>query len=86
MILLMLEVKKIQLSKPHQKNSLLQEKPKMTGVIGNIEIFNFDEDNFAEYLERFEYIFTAYSISHDKMKTALLMSMAGNEFHSKVTS
>lgn len=59
---------------------------KMNGVVGNMEIFNFDEDNFSEYLERFQYIFTVNGIVDEKMKTALVMSMAGKEFHSKVTS
>lgn len=58
----------------------------MSGVIGNIEIYNFDEDNFNEYIERFEYIFTVNKVSEDKMKIALIMSMAGKEFHSKVNS
>lgn len=59
---------------------------KMNGVVGNMEIFNFDEDNFSEYLERFQYIFTVNGIVDEKLKTALVMSMAGKEFHSKVTS
>lgn len=58
----------------------------MSGVIGNIEPYNFDEDNFNEYIERFEYIFTVNKVSEDKMKIALIMSMAGKEFHSKVNS
>lgn len=67
-------------------NSVINQQTfKMTGVIGNIEVFNFDKDNFSEYLERFQYIFTLNNITEDSMKTALIMSMAGKEFHSKVT-
>lgn len=63
-----------------------QSESKMSGVIGSIEIFNFDEDNFSEYLERFEYIFTVNGITDDNKKIALVMSMAGKEFYSKVTA
>lgn len=74
---------KVTAEQPSQERS---NNYKMNGVIGTIEAFNFDEDNFTEYLERFEYIFTVNKIAEDQMKIALVMSMAGKEFHTKVTS
>lgn len=80
------EAGSVKLEEVELNNRVTPPTETMSGVIGNIEVYNFDEDNFNEYIERFEYIFTVNKVSEDKMKIALIMSMAGKEFHNKVNS
>ena len=51
-------------------------------LVGSIETFNVDHDNWLEYVERIEQHFVANGINDDDKKKGILLTVVGSKTYS----